>query len=196
MQLLTFNYDSFWIRDSTSSRLTITSESLRRELADHEACQHGLVLVGHSYGGLVIKQALVDMPELQARIKGIIFLGTPHRGTPFTRFGILAASLLAPLDADAGIMQLLIEDNAHLDDLEKRFSRHFRNTKRIYYFEKIKMRRYLLGVIPWIHEFVGRSYSLQDFVECLTVQRSYQNSPLLLGRTTSSEDRCTLIIGR
>lgn len=95
-------------------------------------------------------RALVDAPELKSRVKGILFLGTAHRGTSFTRFGILAASFFAPLDADVEIMRPLVTDNVDLDDLEKKFSRHFRNAKRMYYFETHKMRHYLFGFIPWI----------------------------------------------
>lgn len=84
----------------------------------------------------------------------MLFLGTPHRGTPFTRFGLLAASFLTPLDADVEIMRPLVSDSVDLDDLEKKFNRHFHGTKRIYYFETHKMRRYLLGFIPWMREFV------------------------------------------
>ena len=101
-----------------------------------------------------VVQALVDMPELKSRVKGVLFLGTPHRGTPFTRFGIFAASFLNPLDADVHIMRPLVSDSVDLDDLEKRFSKHFHGTKRMYYFERHKMRRRLLGFIPWIREFV------------------------------------------
>ncbi|PHH90251.1 hypothetical protein CDD83_4159 [Cordyceps sp. RAO-2017] len=83
-----------------------------------------------------------------------MFLGTPHRGTPFSRFGRFAACLLLPPDADADIMRPLMPDNVDLDDLDKKFIHHFRATKRIYYFETLKMRRYLLAFIPWVREFV------------------------------------------
>lgn len=105
-------------------------------------------------------QALVDMPELKSRIKGMLFLGTPHRGTPFTRFGIIAASFLTPLDADVEIMRPLMSDSVDLDDLEKKFSRHFHSTRRIYYFETHKMRRYVLGFLPGVREFVSQALYL------------------------------------
>ncbi|RMZ89045.1 hypothetical protein DV736_g3719, partial [Chaetothyriales sp. CBS 134916] len=169
VRLFTFNYDSFWVRDSNSTRLTVTAESLRRAITNGQL-PHNLVLVGHSYGGLIIKQAswkhleerhvtepvqaLVDMLELKSQIKGVLFLGTPHRGTPFTRFGIIAASFLTPLDADVEIMRPLMPDSVYLDDLEKKFIEHFHSTRRIYYFERHKMRRYILGFLPWVREFV------------------------------------------
>ena len=101
-------------------------------------------------------QILVDMPSLKCRVKGLLFLGTPHRGTPFTQFGIVVAWLLTPLYADLDIMRPLISDSVYLDDLEKRFSRDFRNTARFYYYETYRMRCYILGFIPW-QEFVRES---------------------------------------
>ncbi|KJZ68442.1 hypothetical protein HIM_12167 [Hirsutella minnesotensis 3608] len=100
------------------------------------------------------KYALVDLPELQDRLKGVLFLGTPHHGSPFTRFGLLVARLLTPLDADVEIMRPLVAGNVDLKDLDDRFREHFGNTTRLYYRERRKMRRYLLGFIPWIREFV------------------------------------------
>ena len=87
-------------------------------------------------------------------MKGVLFLGTPHRGTPFTRFGLLAARLLTPLDADVEIMRLLVSDSVDLKDLDDRFRERFENTPRLYYHDTEKMRRYLLGFIPWIRELV------------------------------------------
>lgn len=39
-------------------------------------------LVGHSMGGLVIRLALLKHPELWQRIGKIVFVGTPHYGSP------------------------------------------------------------------------------------------------------------------
>jgi hypothetical protein len=129
------------------------------------------VVVGHSYGGLIIKQVRQDTSKQtghvtkieqafvlssapKTKLKGVIFLGTPHRGTPFARFGINAARLFAPLGSDVDVMLPLVTDNASLDDLDKDFREEFKSTERRYYFEKHKMNRYFLGFIPWIREFV------------------------------------------
>ncbi|XDG05864.1 hypothetical protein ABKA04_005479 [Annulohypoxylon sp. FPYF3050] len=83
-----------------------------------------------------------------------MFLGTPHRGTPFTRFGLAIAKILSPLDAEVDMMRSLIYDNVDLDDLEKDFSVYFNRTARRYAYETYKLRRYIFGVIPYIQEFV------------------------------------------
>ncbi|KAF7550099.1 hypothetical protein G7Z17_g5936 [Cylindrodendrum hubeiense] len=161
VHLFAFNYDSFWVRDANSTTLTQTARDLGQELKHHELGQYNLVLVSHSYGGLVVKktQALVLNLDLEPRIKGIIFLGTPHRGTRYARFGIAASWLLAPLDADANVMRPLSYDNIDLDDLEKDFDATFRMTERRYFFETHKMRRYLFSSIPYLREFVVEKQS-------------------------------------
>lgn len=127
------------------------------------------------------------MPELKSRVKGILFLGTPHRGTPFTRFGIFAAGVLAPLDADIHIMRLLVPDSVDLDDLEKRFSKHFHSTKRMYYFERHKIYRHLLGFIPWVREFVCDFSTLRTHCRADLQCRSSQNSLRRLVQTPPRE---------
>ena len=99
-------------------------------------------------------QALVLSPDLKRRVKGIIFLGTPHQGTSFTRFGMIAGRLFALLYSDVEILRPLIEGSTTLDDLQKDFNKDFKNTICKYYFERHKMRRYLLGFIPWMREWV------------------------------------------
>lgn len=97
----------------------------------------------------------MDLPDLSSRVKGVIFLGTPHSGTPFSRYGIYAARLFAPFDSDIDIMQPLIPNNATVKDLSDRFQAQYKNTRRFYYFETHKTRRYLLRFIPWVREYVS-----------------------------------------
>lgn len=54
-----------------------------------------IILIGHSFGGLVVKQAFLmakdtaddhDHRSVYERVIGFIFLGTPHRGSKLTYF--------------------------------------------------------------------------------------------------------------
>ncbi|KAK3358679.1 hypothetical protein B0T25DRAFT_72891 [Lasiosphaeria hispida] len=144
VQLFTFDYDSYWLRNADSTSLRVTADSLALELTRGEVRQYNLVLVGHSYGGLVVKKALViNVNKLKSRVKGVFFLGTPHKGTKFVRFGTATAKLMAPFDSDLEIMRPLAVDNMDLDDLEKDFHEEFVHTPRRYFFETRKTRRYL-----------------------------------------------------
>jgi len=71
-----------------------------------------VVLVGHSYGGLVIKSALVQAAtghdksqrELLEMLAGVVFVGTPHQG--------------ASLASLAGIASVLLRTNEHVKDMK------------------------------------------------------------------------------
>ncbi|QDS77953.1 hypothetical protein FKW77_001558 [Venturia effusa] len=59
-----------------------------------------LIFICHSMGGLVVKQALVELrlhepayPDIQSFIKAIFFLSTPHRGSDVTEWAELLAHL-------------------------------------------------------------------------------------------------------
>jgi hypothetical protein len=94
--------------------------------------------------------------ELKPRLKGVIFLGTPHRGTSFSRYGLLTSYALAPLGSDVGIMRILGLDSIELDDLQKDFDNNFKAVTRKYFFEKDKTIHQLWGFATWMREFVGR----------------------------------------
>eukprot|EP00923_Selenidium_pygospionis_P043163 GHVN01074367.1.p1 GENE.GHVN01074367.1~~GHVN01074367.1.p1 ORF type:complete len:1673 (+),score=319.89 GHVN01074367.1:201-5219(+) len=44
-----------------------------------------VVLVGHSMGGLLIKIMMLKDPSFASQVKGIVFYGTPHFGSPLAR---------------------------------------------------------------------------------------------------------------
>ena len=61
-----------------------------------------LIFIGHSFGGLVIEQAVVQANSAGGRyeylvklIGGVILLGTPHRGSGSQKWGLIVANLKA-----------------------------------------------------------------------------------------------------
>jgi hypothetical protein len=94
-------------------------------------------------------------PKLKSRIKGLIFLGTPHQGTHFNRYGLAASYLLAPLGSNIDIMRILGPESVELDELQEEFDRHFKDSTRKYFFEHEPTRRLLFGFIPWVQECVS-----------------------------------------
>jgi pimeloyl-ACP methyl ester carboxylesterase len=97
-----------------------------------------LILLGHSYGGLVIKQALVtaataprdhprynDYQAFITAVSGVIFLGTPHSGSSFASAGIFQANFRSWFGSatNAEILKPLALDTAMttLKDLERDF---------------------------------------------------------------------------
>lgn len=78
-----------------------------------------ILWVGHSLGGLVIKEAIIRaasssthgrdprLADLYSSTIGVIFMGTPHRGSPKASLGELAARLTSRLLAAGSNMQVL-----------------------------------------------------------------------------------------
>ncbi|KAF2199390.1 hypothetical protein GQ43DRAFT_482494 [Delitschia confertaspora ATCC 74209] len=130
VRLYFYNYDSYYQRDAPQERLqTFASNMLRRiELqvrkTDKEKTR-SLIFVGHSYGGLVIKKALVQAKRQKSGIfeqtKAIFFLGTPHRGSQFSIMGWLGSQLLRPLGANPSIPGELVYDSTNLMELHEEF---------------------------------------------------------------------------
>ncbi|KAH7308640.1 hypothetical protein B0I35DRAFT_99198 [Stachybotrys elegans] len=114
-RVLSFEYDSQWLRDPNIVTLEDCGNRLLESILwdrTHQGSQsmcpimarRPIILLGHSYGGLVIKQAMVtaakavrDDPKYEyyqaflASIVGVQFLGTPHNGSTFAEAGILQA---------------------------------------------------------------------------------------------------------
>ncbi|KAK8084091.1 hypothetical protein PG996_002872 [Apiospora saccharicola] len=74
-------------------------ENLKQELLDDDQVRP-IIFICHSMGGLVIKQAIVtsilkagNYGTIKDRTYGIVFLGTPHRGSNQTAFPSLLANI-------------------------------------------------------------------------------------------------------
>ncbi|KAK4214683.1 NACHT and WD domain protein [Rhypophila decipiens] len=87
-----FGYDSNW-GTTRQSILNVQDfghalfEELRTNKHLREHSESPIILIGHSMGGLVIKKALISAHRdekdqaLRKRIRSIVFLATPHRGS-------------------------------------------------------------------------------------------------------------------
>lgn len=72
----TFSY-SDWTGSNTRQARVDGAEKLRADEHVRNAADGTLVLVGHSHGGSVIAQALVDDEQLCKRTAGVVFMATP-----------------------------------------------------------------------------------------------------------------------
>jgi len=113
-RIFTWGYDSSVANvTQAASQATIFghAESLLLDICmsrmdqDSDEAPRPLVFVGHSLGGLVIKEALIrsseyhhnqqeeDLGSVFACTKGVVFLGTPHRGSDLTPYGHIVAKV-------------------------------------------------------------------------------------------------------
>ncbi|PLN86207.1 hypothetical protein BDW42DRAFT_109905 [Aspergillus taichungensis] len=130
-----------------------------------------LVFIGYSYGGLLVKKALIQMSQnpsfadMAQHVKGVFFLGTPHRGSGFTKWGSLAAGLLRPLGSNPSILRELDYDSLSLLELHEEFMAITENISCIInFYEKRPTRLLNLGLFQW-SEF------------CVTEQSAVFHSP-------------------
>ncbi|KAJ8130022.1 hypothetical protein O1611_g3609 [Lasiodiplodia mahajangana] len=99
-RVMSFEYDSSItsmsegrVRDMAGSLLGLLRD--KREDAKYENTP--IVFVGHSLGGIVIKQTLSlasaknsKFQNISNATKGVVFFGTPHRGADAAKLGLLA----------------------------------------------------------------------------------------------------------
>lgn len=100
-RIFTYGYDAYIVRWGHASSNQLTDHAmnfLQKVTADREknnASDRPLIIVAHSLGGLVSKQAIlksknspeVHLQNLYNMTKGIIFMGTPHTGSWIADWG-------------------------------------------------------------------------------------------------------------
>ncbi|KAF2271228.1 uncharacterized protein EI97DRAFT_408568, partial [Westerdykella ornata] len=161
VRIFFYNYDSYWKRDAVQARLW----SLGKSLLDHitseirgteEDRTRNLVFVGHSYGGLVIKRALIQASTNQTfanvaeHTRAVFFLGTPHRGSSFSTWGSIAARALQPLGSNPSLLQEVEYDSLPLQDLHEEFENAVSDKLRVVnFYEQRKTRILKLWFLQW-----------------------------------------------
>ncbi|ETN44019.1 uncharacterized protein HMPREF1541_10884 [Cyphellophora europaea CBS 101466] len=194
-----YNHDSGWRRDGVQGRLSTLAGRMLHELRGMpQGSARALVFVAHSYGGLLVKQALVEANTLgvefeliRQRTKGILFLGTPHRGSNFTTLGTLVASCLRPIGADSSILRELDYDSTYLHDLHTHFVRvvkHERDafTQVLNVFEQRPTVMVRCGTLQWAQLVVRESsatYTGTQYVQNVSVAVDHSGLNKFAART-------------
>ncbi|KAI1169532.1 hypothetical protein F4777DRAFT_584825 [Nemania sp. FL0916] len=98
-----------------------------------------LIFVAHSLGGILVKAALNkswqhDDPHIQClsrSTRGVVFLGTPHRGSAMASLGSIVTKLakLGLQDANSKVIRGLSPDNELLEEYSDTFSKLVRRYK-------------------------------------------------------------------
>ncbi|KAJ5794517.1 alpha/beta-hydrolase [Penicillium paradoxum] len=131
-RILSYGYDAYVVRSTvtSSNKLIDHATNLLNDLVSNRAASNALsrpvIFVAHSLGGLVCKKAILlsrNNPDSHLRdifqsTKGIIFMGTPHKGSwiadwakiPARSLGIVKStntSLLAVLETETQLLESL-----------------------------------------------------------------------------------------
>ncbi|EON65782.1 hypothetical protein W97_05021 [Coniosporium apollinis CBS 100218] len=131
-EIMTFGYNADWFGKGTSATAYESGCFLLRELKEIRGRHKSrpLLFVGHSFGGLVVKEALVqasieqDYRDIGDATCGIIFLGTPHQGSGVSAIGALVAWLTTALfGSDMTQLVYLQKHGKELANLQARFAK-------------------------------------------------------------------------
>ncbi|GIJ91397.1 hypothetical protein Asppvi_010362 [Aspergillus pseudoviridinutans] len=132
-RIMVYNYDSKWHSNAPQTRLQICGEDLIRSV--HNFRNHNgmtgrpILLIGHSLGGNVIQHALLyadseaEFSYLPKLIVGLVFLGSPFRGSALQPVASFAARVLSLAQSHAGIINDLEYDSPTMTDKLHSFCR-------------------------------------------------------------------------
>ncbi|KAH8645473.1 hypothetical protein BX600DRAFT_519485 [Xylariales sp. PMI_506] len=129
-RIMVYNYASRWDTNAPKIRLSICGEELMSSLQNFrgEASQP-IIFIGHSLGGNVIIHALLHA-DTEAKYKniltsttGLVFLGTPFRGTKMKPLADVLAKLMRPVGSHDGVLKGLGYDDPDLRDSLHNFCR-------------------------------------------------------------------------
>ncbi|KAL8905548.1 MAG: hypothetical protein Q9207_002574 [Kuettlingeria erythrocarpa] len=157
IRIFFYNYDSYWKRDAVPARLRSLGKSLLdRMTSEIRGTKEVVVFVGHSYGGLVIKQALIQastnpsFANIAHCTRTVFFLGTPHRGSSFSTWGSIAARALQPLGSNPSLLQEVAYDSLPLRDLHEEFENVIRDKLRVInFYEQRKTQVLKVWSLQW-----------------------------------------------
>ena len=133
-RILTYGYDAYVVRKgaAASTRLTDHAQNFLHDLTTDRASapSRPLILVAHSLGGVVCKEAILlsqnsAEPHLQGlftSVRGVMFMGTPHRGSWMAEWAKIPASALSYLGpTNTSLLEVLETDSQYLESVQIRF---------------------------------------------------------------------------
>jgi protein SERAC1 len=135
-RIITYGYDAYVVHKSVagSNRLIDHASNLLGDLTtDRASCgaaSRPLIFVAHSLGGLVCKEAILlsrnnAEPHLRGVFectRGIVFMGTPHRGAWMASWAKIPASALGMVKSTNKSLLAILETNDQLlESVQVRF---------------------------------------------------------------------------
>ncbi|KAI1827418.1 hypothetical protein F4861DRAFT_363248 [Xylaria intraflava] len=125
-RILRFAHNSDWLIDAPTKTAQQIGEKLLDDLVAYRKHKQRLpiIFIGHSFGGIIIKQALcrsANAGQIIHDTSGILFLGTPHQGSQLSVFGSIIAWVTRFLGSSPNLLLTLQHHSTELSDLNSRF---------------------------------------------------------------------------
>ncbi|KAF5673920.1 ankyrin protein 3 [Fusarium heterosporum] len=134
--ILTYGYDAYVVSKSvaSSNRLIDHAMNLLTDLTNdrrrRNASCRPLIFVVHSLGGLVCKEAILlsrnnpnrSRQDFFTHIKGVVFMGTPHKGSWMADWSKIPAKALGLFKStNRSLLEVLETNNQYLESIHVRF---------------------------------------------------------------------------
>ncbi|KAK7943808.1 uncharacterized protein PG986_012921, partial [Apiospora aurea] len=135
------------------------SRNLLNTMCDQLGSQLPIVFVAHSLGGVIVKDALNQSAgattdntrqQLLERTRGVIFLGTPHRGSSSASYGRTAfrlSQLFAFQSANIKLITALEQNSETLDRISTEFNESLAKNERIRLWSYSEERQVRFGLV-------------------------------------------------
>lgn len=137
-RILTFGYDAYIVKSgfATASRNRLIDHATKLLVAlqglrwKTKTVSRPLIFVAHSMGGLLCKHAIIDsrdnpverFKDIFYSVRGVIFLGTPHRGSWMAAWAAIPVSAISRVKStNTNILSLLNDGNEVLEKLQRDF---------------------------------------------------------------------------
>ncbi|KFY69602.1 hypothetical protein V496_00117 [Pseudogymnoascus sp. VKM F-4515 (FW-2607)] len=151
-RIVTFGYQSDYFRSAPKRDVDNCAQELLlalvRSRAKESEKRRPIIFIGHSFGGIVIKEALIKATLaaqhfglIKESTHGIIFLGTPHRGASIALYGetLVTIAKAVGFGSDTGLIRNLREKSPELLKLATNFSDIYNNFEIFCFYE----------LLPW-----------------------------------------------
>ncbi|KAI0452034.1 hypothetical protein F5B21DRAFT_355977 [Xylaria acuta] len=185
-----YNADVFKVPFQASNRNSVSQHSrdlatkLEREIEN----QAPIVFVAHSLGGIVVKDVIRRSELCQSRTKLIVFLGTPHRGSPHATWGVIASNLASVVfqDANKRIVEALELNSEVLDNIHVEFLRIVHGTgMKVHSFQEA---RAILGIKGLVGKVVDDYSSKVDLPPQFETVESIDANHMQMARCRNKTD--------
>ncbi|PWY81718.1 TPR-like protein [Aspergillus sclerotioniger CBS 115572] len=200
-RIMVYNYDSRWHMDAPKTRLQLCGEELVHSVHRfRNGINRPIIFIGHSLGGNVIQHGLLfadnhdQFSYMPSVTVGLIFLGTPFRGSKMQSYANIAVQSLAMMASHGGIIQDLTYDNPALTDRLHAFC-NLQRKERLptCCFFKLRETSYgrKLGVPGWAKGMV-----VEETSACITGLKRFplQSDHLALNKFQGPDDRSFLSV--
>ena len=166
-RVMTFSYNAAVLSGASNASIADHAHSLLDRLVSNRSGPHQrhrpLIFVGHSMGGLVIKQALIDAEIkkreyscIKASTYGLVFFATPHKGGNRAGGADLVANICSGLTGGSRNSLLKqLERNSILREIStEQFGPQIENYDILTYFET-KLTKVVIGKVAFFPQITS-----------------------------------------